>query len=182
MARPKDPKLLEKADDFLAKYVNQGEKKNITQAALEARPEMSPDTAYRWGRRVLEDPDARKKLHAIEQGALAKLYELADIAIDRLAQILNDETTSKNIQVKVIDMIVRRVLGGIPDTVILAKFSMFDNEDTRNTLKEQLREKMLSATYERRDRTTKDDGIRTSEPEAPKAASVDAESAGLLRR
>lgn len=182
MARPKDPKLLEKADEFLAKYVNQGEKKNITQAALEARPELKPDTAFRWGRRVLNDPDARKKLHAIEQGALAKLYELADLAIDRLEQILNDESTSKNIQVKVIDMIIRRVLGGIPDTVILAKFSMFDSEDTRNTLKDQLREKILSATYERRDRTAKDDGIRTSEPEASEATPVSEEGPRLLRR
>lgn len=180
MARPQSPDLAAKAEKFLAKYAEQ-EKKDIKTAAVAIRPEMRPESAYKWGSRVLADPESRKKLMQIEQGAIAKVYDIVDDAIDTLAMFVRDPETPKMVRIKAVDMVLRRVLGGIPDTVILNKFSIFDGEGQKESLRDVLLKKMENATYERVIEPA-DAGLRTSQPETLKATPVAEESKSSIRR
>jgi len=175
--RPKDPELLAKADAFLAKYAMQ-EKKNVKEAAVAIRPELRPESAAKWGKRVLEDPDARKKLRAIEQGAIAKIYDLVDDAIYTLAQFVRDESTPKSIRIKALELVLRRVLGGIPETVILQHFSIFDGDDAKRNIRDVIKEQMRQATYERR---IDSPPVRSGESKALAPPSVEEESTSPVR-
>ena len=171
MGRNKDPELEKKAELFLAKYAQQQDKKDVKGIATALRPELKPESASRWGQRILADPDSRKKLMQIEQGGIAKIYDILDDAVDTLAEFVRSPDTPKMVRIKAIDMVLRRVLGGIPDTVILNKFSIFDGEGQKFDLRELLRTKMETSTYERVIKPI-DASVSTSEPEASEVAQI----------
>lgn len=128
-------------------------KKSIKRAAMQVRPELSPDGAHGWGKRVLKDPEVRKRMHAIEQGGLYRLRELVDLAIDAIFDALiipeqEDSIELKKLRVKAADILLKRVYGAIPDTVNLIKFSIFDGMDNREFLREQLK-RSVEATARR---------------------------------
>ncbi|NIM45828.1 MAG: hypothetical protein GTN80_08185 [Nitrososphaeria archaeon] len=143
--RKKDKTDAEKSmeQQFLNEYTSMpSHKRNAKDAAMKVRPDMAPSSAMRWGYRVLSDPETRKKMHMIEQGGLMKIHDLLDAALDVIANFLKDDGVSEKIRLDAAKTILSRVYGSIPDSVTMVKFSIFDGEDKRANLREQIRKKL----------------------------------------
>lgn len=129
--------------EFLKDYTSTPKKDRSAQkSAMKVRPEMTPNSAMRWGYRVLSDPDVRKRMHMIEQGGLMKIHDLLDAALDVIANFLKDDGVSEKIRLDAAKTILSRVYGSIPDSVTMVKFSIFDGERKRMDLRDEIRRKL----------------------------------------
>lgn len=57
------------------------------------------------------NPSGRPKRSEAEKTALAAIYELAPLAVDRLRQLLTNDKTPPNIQLRCAELILERVAG-----------------------------------------------------------------------
>lgn len=134
-------KMLE--GEFLQEYTGAPKgQRSAKKAAMKVRPDMTPNSAMRWGYRVLSDPETRKRMHMIEQGGLMKIHDLLDAALDVIAGFLKDDEVSEKIRLDAAKTILSRVYGSIPDSVTMVKFSIFDGEHKRSDLRDEIRRRL----------------------------------------
>ena len=57
------------------------------------------------------NPSGRPKRSEAEKTALAAIYELAPVAVDRLRELLTNDKTPPNIQLRCAELVLERVAG-----------------------------------------------------------------------
>lgn len=135
----KDKKKRELEDALLSQYLKAGKRGPIAKIAQKVRPELTYRSAKNWGLRILKDPECRHRMHVIEQGGLMRIHELLDQAIDVISDFLQNKSAPAKVRFEAAKLVWQRIFGAVPDSVTMVKFSIFDGEDKRSILKDQIK-------------------------------------------